>query len=554
MRFPTRRAFLITVLSLTAVTLTQTVAQNPSHDSSVAAGKRWWKHIEFLADDKLEGRNVGSPGYQTAADYVAARFKEYGLVPAGAAVGADGKGAASYFQPVKFDVQRLIAGQTSVKLMRDGQTTALSTEEMLVGAGSPQPRHVSAPLVFIGYGLQIPEADFDDFKGQDLKGKIVVYLNGGPADISGPLKSNARSGQEFWKAMEAAGAVGRITIANPKSMDIPWVRSVANATGTGMWLSDPAYQDVKSPMFTASFNPAHADMLLAGTGHTMAELLALADEGKPLPRFPIPATLEAQVTTEITHVDSMNVVGLLPGTDRKLKSEYVILSAHLDHVGKRPPRPNDASADLIYNGAMDDASGIATILEVARNLRDSRTKLKRSVVFLAVTAEEKGLLGSRYYSGNPTVPKASIVADLNLDMFLPIHPLRLLTIQGLEESTLGDDIRKTAAKMNIGVQKDPEPDRNAFIRSDQYSFIRTGVPALAFKFGFTVGSPEEKLHKDWRTQRYHAPSDDLQQPIDLEGAGRFNLLLTDLTATVANNPQRPRWNESSFFKRFAKKD
>ncbi len=545
------RIYVLAFLSFASIALGQTKAADPA----VEAGKRWWAHIQYLADDKLEGRDVGTEGFQKAADYVAARYKAYGLVPAGAAMGTDGKAGGSYFQPVRFDVQKLVPGQTSVTLVRDGKPQPLSLlEDMLVSASVPQPRQISALLVFIGYGLHIPEAKFDDFKGEDLKGKIIVYLNGGPADISGPLKSNARAGEEFWKTAEAAGAVGRISIANPKSMDIPWARSVANATGMGMWLSDPVQQDVKSPKFSAAFNPARADLLLAGTGHTMAELLALADAGKPLPHFAIPGTMEAKITGVITHVDSMNVVGILPGADRRLKSEYIVLSAHLDHLGKRTPRGGETGGDTIFNGAMDDASGIATILEVARALHDSRTKLKRSVIFLAVTAEEKGLLGSRYYAAHPTVPQPSIVADINIDMFLPLHPLRVLTIQGLEESTLGDDVRKVAAKINVGVQKDPEPDRNAFIRSDQYSFIRTGIPALAFKFGFAPGSPEEKLQKDWRTQRYHALSDDLQQPIDLEGAGRFNWLLTGLTQSVANNPQRPQWKESSFFRRFAQKN
>lgn len=521
-------------------------AQTTSAPSPAAA--RWWKHIEFLASDKLEGRDVGTKGYQQAADYVAARYKESGLLPAGSPTDAK-----SYFQPVKFDFQRLIPSQTSVTLVRDGQRQTLSSSELLVGASNPLPSQVSAPLFFIGYGLRIPEAGFDDFKNLDLKGKIVVYINGGPAAISGPLKSNARAGSEFWKAVEAAGAVGRISIANPKSMDIPWARSAANATGTGMWLSDPSQQDVKSPKFSASFNPAQADLLFAGTKYSMAKLLALADAGSELPRFPIPATLEAKIGVEISSVESANVVGILPGHDPQLKNEYVVLSAHLDHVGKRAPRTGESNADLIYNGAMDDASGIATILEVARNLQASRVKLKRSVIFLAVTAEEKGLLGSRYFAGNPTVPRGSIIANLNLDMFLPLHPLRALTIQGLEESSLGEEARRVAEQAGISVQKDPEPDRNAFIRSDQYSFIRAGVPALAFKFGYQPGSPEEKLHKDWRTQRYHAPSDDLNQPLDLEAAARFNAVLTDLTQAVANNPARPSWNKTSFFKRFAAK-
>jgi Zn-dependent M28 family amino/carboxypeptidase len=254
----------------------------------------------------------------------------------------------------------------------------------------------------------------------------------------------------------------------------------------------------------------------------------------------------------------MNVVGIRPGSDRKLKAEYVVVSAHLDHIGKRNPPAANATApasttppDLINNGAMDDGSGIATILEVARALHESKAKLKRSVIFLAVTGEEKGLLGSRYFAGNPTVPKAQLVADLNTDMFLPLYPLNSLIVLGLDESTLGESVRQVGAKVGVGVLRDPQPDRNAFTRSDQYSFIRAGVPAIAMKVGFTLGSPQEKINKDWLAQRYHNVSDDLQQPVDLESAGRFNLLLTDLATTIANDRQRPKWNDTSFFKRFA---
>ncbi|HUR36892.1 MAG TPA: M28 family metallopeptidase [Terriglobales bacterium] len=520
-----------------------------SVEAATEAGKRWWSHIQVLADDKMEGRNVGTPGYQMAADYVSARFKEYGLEP-----GANG----SYFQPVRFAVQKLDLSQASVTLTRDGQTQPLAIgSDILVSAGVPEPQEVTGQLVFIGYGLHIPEANYDDFKDLDLKGKILVYLNGGPNDISAPLKSNARSSAEFWAVAEKAGAVGRISIANPKSMDIPWSRMTANVNlaPTGMWLADANLQDTKSPKFSGAFNPGKADMLFAGTGHTMDELLALADAGKPLPRFAIPVSVTAKVKSEMSYVDSMNVVGIRPGSDRKLKAEYVVLSGHLDHIGKRNPPANAVATatppDLINNGAMDDGSGIATILEVARALHQSKAKLKRSVIFLAVTGEEKGLLGSRYFAGNPTVPKQQLVADLNTDMFLPLYPLNSLIVLGLDESTLGESVRQVGAKVGVAVQRDPQPDRNAFIRSDQFSFIRAGVPAIAMKVGFQPGSPQEKVNKDWLAQRYHNVSDDLQQPVDLESAGRFNLLLTDLATTIANDRQRPKWNDTSFFKRFA---
>jgi Zn-dependent M28 family amino/carboxypeptidase len=208
--------------------------------------------------------------------------------------------------------------------------------------------------------------------------------------------------------------------------------------------------------------------------------------------------------------------------------------------------------DAIYNGAMDDASGIASILEIARILKDSGAKTKRSLIFLAVTGEEKGELGSRYFAARPTVPANQIVADINLDMFMPLHALKVIEVQGLGESSLGETIRAAAAEAGVGVQADKEPEQNRFIRSDQYSFIRNGVPALAFKFGYEFGTPEEKIHKDWLRDRYHKPSDDLNQPVDKEAAAQFDRIIVSLLTRVANADQRPQWNPDSFFKRFAK--
>ena len=223
------------------------------------------------------------------------------------------------------------------------------------------------------------------------------------------------------------------------------------------------------------------------------------------------------------------------------------MTAHLDHVGIG----RAVNGDAIYNGAMDDASGVASMIEIARMLKASGATTKRSVMFVAVAAEEKGLLGSRYFAARPTVPFEKIVANINLDMFLPLYPLKVIEVQGLAESSLGESVRAAAKSLGVDVQTDREPEQNRFIRSDQYSFIRKGVPALAFKFGYEFGSPEETTRRNWVRDRYHQPSDDLTQPVDLEAAAKFNRVIMTLLQHVANEAARPTWNADSFFKRFA---
>lgn len=244
---------------------------------------------------------------------------------------------------------------------------------------------------------------------------------------------------------------------------------------------------------------------------------------------------------------STNVAGVFEGSDPVLKSEYVIMTAHLDHVGIG----RAVDGDDIYNGAMDDASGVASMIEIARLLKASGVRTKRSVLFLGVTAEERGLLGSRYFAGRPTVPFEQIVADINLDMFLPLYPLTVIEVQGLAESSLGESVRAAAEALGVAVQADREPEQNRFIRSDQYSFIRQGVPALAFKFGYEFGSPEETIRLDWVRDVYHRPSDDGNQDVNLEAAARFNRVIMTLLERVANDEDRPTWNADSFFRGFA---
>jgi Zn-dependent M28 family amino/carboxypeptidase len=268
--------------------------------------------------------------------------------------------------------------------------------------------------------------------------------------------------------------------------------------------------------------------------------------GKPVPRFPLAVGVKARVRVKTSEATSENLVAVLPGADPALGKQYVVISAHLDHVGVGTP----VNGDRIYNGAMDDASGIASLIEIARALKDRAARPTRSILFLAVTGEEKGLLGSQYFAANPTVPGKNIVADLNMDMFLPLFPLKYLEVQGLDESTLGDDVRAVCQASGVEVQADKQPDHNRFIRSDQYSFIKKGVPSLAFKFGWLPGTPEEKIFNDWYKERYHGPSDDANQPVDAAAAAQFNEILGKLAVRVADAEKRPEWKADSFFRRF----
>jgi Zn-dependent M28 family amino/carboxypeptidase len=514
----------------------------PVTPADEAAGQAWWAHIKTFADDSMEGRLTGSEGYQRAAKYVVSQFDAMGLKPAG---------TNGYYQPVNFDVTRVIAGSSSMALLVDGRKEPLVLgQDAILGSRGTQPKSISAPLVFIGYGLHLPEANYDDFASASLKGKIAVYINGGPADLPGPLKSFART-SPLAKALVDAGAAGSISIPTPKSMDFPWDRMAANASQPGMRLAadpkdaavaarHPALADQHATIFSATFNPAEAEKLFAGSGHTFAELLALADAQKPLPRFDLKKSLTASVTSENTHVSSPNIVARLEGSDPKLKSEFVLVSAHLDHLGAGFP------------GAMDDASGVASVLEIARAFSKNLERPKRSMLFVIFTGEEKGLLGSRYFAGRPTVEEANIVADLNLDMFMPIFALKKLHVQGLAESTLGAEAQAVGAQHNIEIAGDPEPDRNSFTRTDQYSFVQAGVPALAMKFGWAPNSPEYKAWRQWLAQRYHSKEDNLSQPVDTAAAAQFDSFLGDLARRVANNPTRPHYVDASFFHRFEK--
>jgi hypothetical protein len=524
-----RRAALLVLLSLTLIW--------PGLDAQT---DRWWAHVRFLADDALEGRETGSAGHRKAAAYVAAELQKAGVLPAG----SDG-----YLQPVRFRSRRILEDQSSLALVRNGtvEPIVLGDEATISMRVEPSPT-LEAPVVFVGHGLRIPEAKYDDLSGIDLRGKLVLFLSGGPSRISGPLLSHYQSVR--WSYLKETGALGTLSISNPWTMDIPWERSILSRFQPSLGLADPGLDETAGQQLSVTINPARAERFFAGTGHTFEQILALAEADKPLPKFELPVSLRAAVAVATEEIESPNVVGVLPGADPFLKDEYVVLSAHLDHVGVGSAEGLPAN-DRIHNGAMDNAAGIATLIETAVAIRQAKPRLRRSLVFLAVTAEEKGLLGSRYYANHPTVPPDRIVANVNTDMFLPIIPMRGVTVAGVDESDLANDVRKAARALGIEVLPDPEPERNTFTRSDQYSFTKRGVPAISPKIGFRKDSPEHQVIKRWRAERYHAPSDDLNQPVDFKAAATFNRLYLAMVESVANRPSRPRWNTFSFFGRFA---
>ena len=501
----------------------------------------WWNDITVLADDRMEGRMTGAPGYLRAADYVESRFRAEGLGPAGEHGG--------YRQSVAFVQQTVDQAGSHAALTGGAGTIPLRVgEDMLIGAGGgPRSAHVRAPLVFIGYGLHLPEQGYDDFKGVDLRGRIAVVISGGPADLAGPAKAAARF--ERARLLGRAGAVGLITLTTPKQVEIPWVRQKLLSGQAGMYLADADLRDTPDGFLTASVDPAASERLFEGSGHSFAELSALADASRPVPTFPLARGLEAEVASTRSPVVSPNLIAKLEGGDPKLQAEYVAVSAHLDHLGVGAP----INGDRIYNGAMDDASGVASVLDIAHQLKASGRRPRRSVLFVIVCGEEKGLLGSHYFAARPTVPAGAVVADMNFDMPLPLWPLKSVTVQGADESTLGADARAAATDLGLQLAPDPLPDRNSFIRTDQFSFVRQGVPALAFKFGFAKETPEFDIEYAWRANRYHAPSDDVGQPgVFKDEAVKLDTYVADLLVRVADAPDRPQWLPTSIFRRYAR--
>ena len=325
-------------------------------------GHSWWEHIKFLADDKLEGRDTGSRGEREAEKYAVEQLKKAGAEPAG----VDG-----FYQPVKFVSRRIVEKDSSLTLIRDGkrEPLVLGEDANISSRVMPAPK-VKAQLVFAGYGLKVPETSYDDFAGIDLHGKIAVIFSGSPSQIPGALASHYQTMAERWKSLRAAGAIGVVSLINPASMDIPWSRIALNRNHPSMDLDYPEFNETEGDQLAVLVNPASAEKLFAGSGHTFAEIAALGKDRLPMPHFALAISLEAKTKVEVTRVESANIVAKLPGSDPALKDEYVVLSAHIDHIGIGEP----INGDRIYNGAMDNGSGSALVLDMAESFKAASRK------------------------------------------------------------------------------------------------------------------------------------------------------------------------------------
>ena len=499
-------------------------------------------HIAFLADDLLEGREAGTRGYDLAAKYVATYFQAMGLKPAGR--------NNTYFQNVPLRSTRLDLDESSVTLWREGWTKKLRSGEdyILSPSATSEQNEIRGPLIFVGFGVTAPEFEYDDYAGVDAEGKIAVVLSGAPTNFP----SNPRayySGSAKTENAEAHGAVGLISVSTPEyEKRRPWARMSRSAERTRMrWLDGNGVPASTWPQIkvAATLSRPIAEEVFSKAPASLEEVFAAAASGE-VKAFDLPLEAELRTTSQHAALESPNVIAMLEGSDPKLKGEYIVYSGHLDHVGLGEPIDGDG----IWNGAYDNASGTAMILEVARAFTNLPKPPKRSILFLATTAEEKGLLGADYFAANPTVPQDAIVANLNMDGALMVYPIKNLVIYGAEHSSLGEVFERAAQQMGVETSPDPIPQETIFIRSDQFAFVRQGIPAAYAFVGLQTTDPDidaEAAFWDWMATRYHTPKDDMSQKMYFDSGVRYagvNFLAGYL---VAEDPERPTWNEGDFF-------
>ena len=496
-------------------------------------------HVAFLADDMLLGRRTGSPGHEIAARYIASQFTALGLKP-----GGDG---GTYFQ--RFGLAETsasapgsvtISGPKGSRDWADGSNVVLRRNPAF-----PNP-DVTAPLVFVGYGIDDPRHGHDDYRGLDVKGKIVVTLANFPAGT--PSEAGAYYAAEKRAMARRHGAVGMIQIYSRSVAKIrPWQSVRRNATFAAVsWLeADGKPHDDAGLSVLGYATGDAAEALFAGAPKDLKAVLDQADKG-PVKGFALKTSAHIVDHTETKQISSANVVGILPGSDPRLAPEYIVLSAHSDHIGVTPPQPDDKpDTDRINNGALDNAAGIATMIEVARAATQDPNKPRRSLIFLASTGEEEGLLGADYYARHPTVPIASIVGDVDLDMPLLTYRFTDVNAFGADHSTIGPTVAAAGKPMGVTLSPDPEPQETVFVRSDHYMFVRQGVPAVFLATGWAGDG--KAAWADFEANHYHKPSDDMNLPIRWEEGARFADINYRITRAMADGDQRPMWFKGDFF-------
>jgi Zn-dependent M28 family amino/carboxypeptidase len=507
-------------------------------------GSQIKQHMSVLADDRLEGRGLGSAGYDGALGHVETTLKSYGLQPAGQQGG--------FHQRVPLRNSIVTEGTSSMTVRSGAKTkTLVYGKDYMLGADllRSEVSIADAAVVFVGYGVSAPTLGYDDYAaGADVKGKVVAYLSGAPAMLPSNERAYYSSGAVKEAEAVKRGAIGTIGFTSPDDPRFRWDVSVATGKQGGFaWMDaqgNPSRGDA-SLRGSASLNHSGVEALFAGAPQAPAAVFAAAAKSTPQ-AFDL--ATRVSLVTHSTHrdVESANLVARLEGSDPVLKDEHVVYIAHVDHFG----RGVATNGDDIYNGAHDNASGVAVVLEVAHAYSTLKTRPRRSVLFLFVTAEERGLLGSDYFARNPTVSRSGIVADLALDMPFLYHPLLDIVPYGAQHSTLAAPVTRAAQHLGIAIAADPIPEQVLFIRSDHFSFVRQGVPSLFIKSGFQTGDPARdggKINAAYRRDVYHKPNDDMSQAFDFD-AGAQHARLNFLTGwLVAQETARPAWNAGDFF-------
>jgi len=492
-------------LTLLAASCASVQAPSVGRDADTVA---WWSITGDLSSDAMEGRDTGSAGHDRAAKYVAERFAKAGLQPAGENGG--------WFQTLSLQEVRVEKEGTSFSVVRDqGARVDLRFLHQITVRPSPiLPANLNAPLAFRGY-CSASEIG-------NVRGKVVVCF--------GARRTGMTTGGQRLEAAAKAGALGIINVDDPGFTIEPsrWPEAYARSVG---------FRDAALPahpeMVVMRLSADALAVVLEGAGLRADAILKAGAASQPLPSFDIPARISGMFAISQRQLQSDNVLAILPGTDPVLKDEFVLVSAHLDGYGFGEPVKGDA----LYNGTFDDAAYVATLIRLAES--PAGKGFKRSVVLAAYTGEEKGLLGSTWFSTHLTVPKEKIAAVINLDQLRPLFPLKILTMHAIDDTTLAGNVRRVASGMGIEIRPDMEPERNLNQRTDHWPFLRIGVPATNFVFGFDPGTDAELRYREWYNSRYHRPQDDMGQPIDWDAAGDMNTFFYRLVADVANDPVRP---------------
>jgi hypothetical protein len=501
--------------------------------------------IAYLADDKLKGRLPGTEGYQMAMDYIVAQYKKTGLQPAGE--------HNSYLQEVILRKAFLDTGSIKILWKDANGTTESFTKKNFQVLPHPLKKSVSvsAPLVFAGYGVEIP-GQYSDYTGIDVKGKIVIVLRGTPPGLHSTLAAHFNSPGNKMLTAFAKGAIGLLIAATAPPV-APTSTTPVAATTTPMLTvalnqdNNIAYGRSSTGVLdlVANISFSNLNYLLTATGKKADDIITVLKNGTPQ-SFAMKDSISVSYNSTYSDLKSYNIIGKIEGTDPKLKNEYVVHTAHLDHLGIGKP----VNGDSIYNGAHDNASGVASLLEIGRLYKTKGVKTRRSVLIVMVTGEEMGLLGSAYFTANPTVPKSSIVAGINTDMPTIILPLLSVVPLGAEHSSLMKNVEFAASYLKLDIEKDPEPAENRFVRSDQYNFVIRGIPALHIKYGNKSAIPGLdmlKYVKEWREKYYHKTADGMDGLFNFTAAKTYVQLNFLVSYSIAQSDEKPEWNKGDLF-------